>query len=114
MVTLRETVSMISSIRNQRYLKALKILKKVSDILIKKYRVDKIVLMGSLTDPRRFGFHSDIDLCVEGLSDELYFQAVGELLVAGGDFDIDIIPMESLPRNRENSIKSGKILYEKR
>jgi predicted nucleotidyltransferase len=113
MVTFRETASRISSERRQRYLKALRVLKKVADILIKKYHVSKIILVGSLVNQRRFGFHSDIDLCVEGLSDKLYFQAVGELLLAADEFDIDVIPMESLPQNRKESIEKGKVIYEK-
>jgi predicted nucleotidyltransferase len=114
MVFFEETVSRISSVRHQKYLKALSVLKKVTGILIKKYHVKRIILIGSLANQRRFGFHSDIDLCVEGLSDKLYFQAVGELLLASEEFDIDVIPMESVTRNKRNSIEKGIILYEKR
>lgn len=114
MVTLKDTISNISLSRNQRFFKAEKILKKVLPILISKYNVYKIILIGSLADKHRFGFHSDIDLCVEGLSDKLYFQAVGELLLEADDFDIDIIPYETLTPEIRDQILKGKILYEKK
>jgi uncharacterized protein len=113
MVTYQESIAGIALSRHQRYLKALSVLKKVTDILINKYRVSKVILIGSLVNPYCFGFHSDIDLCVEGLSDEFYFQAVGELLLAADEFDIDIIPFESISQSRKMSIEKGKILYEK-
>ncbi len=114
MVILKDTLSSLSALRNKRFLKAQAVLKKVVDILIKDYHVNKIVLVGSLVDEHRFGFHSDIDLCVEGLSDKLYFKAVGELLLEGGEFDIDIIPIESATPEMRGRIKKGKILYEKK
>ncbi len=114
MVTLRDTRSSISALRNQRFLKAQAVLKRAIHILIRKYHVSRIILIGSLTDKHLFGFHSDIDLCVEGLPDNLYFQAVGELLLEAGEFDIDIVPIESVPPEMMDRIKKGKVLYEKR
>lgn len=105
--------SNISKLRKKRLLDARTILKKITDILIEKYRVRKIILIGSLADEHRFGFHSDIDLCVEGLSDKSYFMAVGELLMEAGDLDIDIIPLEDVTPEMRNRILQGKVLYEK-
>jgi len=51
---------------------------------------------------------------VGGLSDKLYFHVVGELLLASEEFDIDVIPMESITRTKRNSIEKGIILYGKR
>jgi predicted nucleotidyltransferase len=67
-----------------------------------------------LRDKERFGFHSDIDLCVEGIPDNLYFQAAGETLLMTDEFDIDIIPFENLPPDKRELVMKGKILYEKR
>ncbi|MBI5639474.1 MAG: nucleotidyltransferase domain-containing protein [Nitrospirae bacterium] len=83
------------------------------DILIREYHVKKIVLIGSLADESSFGFHSDIDLCVEGLSDKRYFEAVGKLISETGEFDIDIIPIENASPKMRDRIRLGKVIYEK-
>lgn len=114
MVTLKDTTSSISLLREKRFLKAQAVLKRLVNILVKKYHATRIIQIGSLTDKKRFGFHSDIDLCVEGLSDELYFQAVGELLLEADEFDVDIIPLEDANARMKSRIKEGKVLYEKR
>lgn len=114
MITFKDTASSISMLRKKRYIKAQTVLKRLVNILIKKYHVTRIIQIGSLADKHRFGFHSDIDLCVEGLSDELYFQAVGELLIAAGEFDVDIIPFEDATPKMKERIRKGKVLYEKK
>lgn len=114
MVTLKDTTSTISTLRNQRFLKAQAVLRRSIDILVKKYHVRKIILIGSLLDKNRFGFQSDIDLCVEGLSDELYFKATGELLLETDEFDVDIVPFESVSPAMMDRIEKGQVLYEKR
>lgn len=114
MITLKDTVLSISASRKQRFLKAKAVLKRLTTILVEKYHVKKIVLIGSLSDPERFGFHSDIDLCVEGLSDGQYFKVLGELLLEAGDFDVDIIPFENATTAMKEKILRGKVIYGKR
>jgi uncharacterized protein len=113
MVTLKDTASNISALRSHRFLKARAALKKAVNVLVNKYNVRKIMLIGSLLDKERFGFHSDIDLCVEGLPDKLYFKAVGELLLTADEFEIDIIPFETLPPDTRELMKRGEVIYEK-
>ena len=114
MVTVKNTASTISALRSQRFLQARAALKKAVDILVNNYNVSKITLIGSLLDKHRFGFHSDIDLCVEGLPDKLYFEAVGKLLSTADEFEIDIIPFENLPADRKDLGGKGEVIYEKR
>ncbi len=114
MVTLTITKSRIAATRKQRFSDALAVLKKAADILVKKYHARKIVLIGSLIDKNRFGVHSDIDLCVEGISGKLYFQAVGELLLLSDEFDIDIIPLEDATLEMKEQAMKGMVLHEKR
>lgn len=90
------------------------VLKKLKTILVEKYDVNRIILIGSFAEAGRFGFHSDIDLCVEGLPDSLYFKAVGELLLEAGDFDVDIVPFEDATSEMKEKILQGKVIYEKR
>lgn len=114
MISTQDTISNISLIRSQRYKKAQIVLRRLKSILIKKYGVEKIILIGSCAEPERFGFHSDIDLCIKGLSQALYFEALGELLIEAGDFNIDLIPFEDAAPSMKQKIKHGKLIYEKR
>lgn len=114
MVSREDTTLSILTAYKKRFLKAQAVLKKITNILIKKYHAKRIILIGSLADKHHFGFHSDIDLCVEGLSDNLYFKAVGELLFEADEFDIDIIPFENATTKMKEKIAKGKVLYEKR
>lgn len=114
MVTVKETISGISALRDERFSRAQAVLKRIIRILAGKYGVNKVILIGSLADKQRFGFHSDIDLCVKGLPDKLYFSAVGELLLAAGEFDVDIIPCEGATAEMMERIKKGRVVYEKR
>jgi len=100
--------------RKERYKSAQEVLKRLVQILVSKYGVDKIILVGSCLDEDRFHAHSDIDLCIEGLSSERYFEALGELMLEACEFDVDLILTEDLPRNKKEILQEGKILYEKR
>lgn len=114
MITARDAAAYIAFARGQRFIRAQNTVKKVVALLVNKYGARKVVLIGSLADKNRFGFHSDIDLCVAGLPDTLYFRAVGECLVLSGEFDIDIIPYENLPPHKREQVMKGKVLYEER
>jgi len=77
--------SLLSGINRQRerkYIRARALIKDLMRILVEKYHVKKIVLIGSCLNKDRFRFHSDIDLCVKGLEGSLYFKALGELLIS--------------------------------
>jgi uncharacterized protein len=110
---MNELLKTLKSRREQRYARALKTVDKLKNILIEKYSVTKIVLVGSCADKDRFKDHSDIDLCAEGIKSDQYFQACGELLVESGEFDVDLIPIEDANERMKEKIKQGKILYEK-
>lgn len=114
MITLHDTILSISESRKRRFKKAWTVLRKLKAILVEKYDVNTIVLIGSFAEPDRFGFHSDIDLCVEGLPGSLYFKVVGELLLEADDFDVDIIPFEEATSEMKDKILRGKVIYEKR
>jgi predicted nucleotidyltransferase len=62
MTTVREAAAGISAARARRLRRARTVLGRAVDLLAHKYRVRRIVLIGSLAEGRRFGFHSDIDL----------------------------------------------------
>jgi len=85
-------------------------LETVKEILVNKYNVKKIFLVGSLLNDKRLHSLSDIDLIVEGLGSN-YLNAGGYLIDHVGEC-VDLKPFEMLDKDfRENIIRTGKIIY---
>jgi predicted nucleotidyltransferase len=97
--------------RKQRFTAARKTALAISEYLVKTYHANKVVLVGSLLDERRFDIHSDIDLCVQGIPSDSYFRAVGESLLQASPFDIDLIPMEHGSERMNKHVMEGEVLY---
>lgn len=93
--------------------KALREAEKLKDILVGEFYVRKVVLFGSIMDKGEFDEYSDIDLAVEGLSKEMYFAALGRLMLES-DFNVDLKPVEDASNLLKSRIIAGKVLYEKR
>jgi predicted nucleotidyltransferase len=86
---------------------------KISRILSHEYGVKKVVLFGSLTTPHRFSFHSDIDLAVEGLKEENFLEAYGEVLI-NSKFKVDLVMIEQAGEKFKQRLeKEGKVIYER-
>ena len=89
-------------------------LKKLTTLLSTRYSAQRIVLIGSGAHLERFGFHSDLDIAVQGIPSKRFFHAAGEALLAAGEFNVDLIPVEDATTRMRETIAKGKILYEKR
>ena len=88
--------------------KFLALARKCAKILKKRYKVNKIFLIGSLV-VGHFHDESDIDLVVEGLIPELYIKALTELydLLPVG-VELNLIPFEdAFISLKEKTIKEG-------
>lgn len=92
---------------------ALKVSKRLGKILISEFHAKKVVLFGSVLDKKSFKEDSDIDMAVAGLPVELYFAALGRLMMES-PFDIDLKPMEDVSYLLKQRIAKGKVLYEKK
>jgi len=92
--------------------KLISLAKKCALILVSKYKVKKVFLIGSLV---KGYFHdkSDIDLVVEGLIPELYIKALTEIYdILPSGIELNLIPFEdSYESLKEKTIKEGKILH---
>ncbi|MCF6149858.1 MAG: nucleotidyltransferase domain-containing protein [Candidatus Kuenenia sp.] len=97
--------------REKRYIRARYVIKDLVKILVEKYHIKKIILIGSCLNKNSFHFHSDIDLCVKGLEGSLYFKALGELLIKAGEFNVDLIPIENATERMKGYIDKGEVLY---
>jgi len=93
-----------------RYEKALNLAKEISEILYKKYKAKKVILVGSLKDKELFTKWSDIDLAVAGISNKDYFKALSEVLSLSVDFKIDIIDLDSCEEEIRNRLEGEGIL----
>ena len=92
---------------------ALKVSKRLGEILISDFHAKKVVLFGSILDKDGFREGSDIDMAVEGLPAELYFAALGRLIMES-PFDIDLKPIEEVSPLLKQRIEKGKVLFERK
>ena len=70
-------------------------------------------LFGSVAGTRPVSVWSDIDIVVEGLPEERYFEMIGHLR-SRSRHEIDLKPLESLPQDvREEILARGIIIYER-
>lgn len=113
MKNLPPSLNNLENERKQRFTAARETALAISEYLVKTYHANKVVLVGSLLDERRFNIHSDIDLCVQGIPSENYFRAVGESLLKASPFDVDLIPMEHVSERMNKHVMEGEVLYVK-
>jgi uncharacterized protein len=88
---------------------AMRIAQTAAEILRSEFGASRVVLFGSvLSDAGDRSFHqgSDIDLAVWGISDHLYFKAVGNLQGLS-DFAIDLVEPQDLPPYIFDAISKG-------
>jgi predicted nucleotidyltransferase len=92
-----------------RYQKGWETAQQAARILREKYQIEKVILFGSLLDLSKFRYHSDIDLAVWGLAEQLYYQALKDILAISPDFSIDLIQIESAQPSLQTTIKNQGI-----
>ncbi len=83
--------------------------------ILKKYGARKIILFGSLAKKDRFIYkRSDIDLAVEGIPDDKFLSALGDLMLSL-PFLVDLKPLEDVDAFfRKRILESGKVIYEQK
>jgi predicted nucleotidyltransferase len=86
--------------------------RKVARLLVRRYGARRVVLCGSLARGD-FRQGSDIDLAVEGVPAARFFEASAAAARAAGEFDVDVVPIESAtPRYREWLADEGIVLHD--
>ncbi len=73
--------------------------------LKEKYSAKNVWIFGSLLDPQKFNKYSDIDLAVEGVPDNIFYSAVGELLKLTKNFDVDLVDVNDCKNSIAETIK---------
>lgn len=84
---------------------------RLAHILVDEYGVTRVILFGSATGSRDFTESSDIDIAVEGLAKERFFEVAGRLLDASR-FAIDLKAIEDLEPFVLTRVYRGVTLYE--
>lgn len=97
-----------------RRMDALKVVQRLKDILVREFKVSKVILFGSILQENHFNRYSDIDLAVAGLAKRSFFRALARLMMES-EFEVDLKPVEDLDKGMiGKSILKGEVLYEKR
>ncbi len=69
----------------------LEVARKCARILKEDFGATRVVLFGSMLNPERMTWRSDIDLAAWGLPEEDYFRAVGRVLDVDPNFSVDLV-----------------------
>lgn len=91
----------------QRQKKGLKLACNCAKILKEEFKVNRVVLFGSLLNSETMTYHSDIDLAVWGLKSSHYLKAVAMLLNIDTDFIIDLVEAEQVKPYILKAIEGG-------
>ncbi len=77
--------------------RAMEISREAARILKKKYGATRVVLFGSLARSSLFAPTSDIDLCVEGVPESLFFEAEAEIEEMAKGIRLDLVETKECP-----------------
>lgn len=101
------------ALQEKRRSEAVKIAEDLKDILVREFKVSRVILFGSVLKKNGFDADSDIDIAVEGLAKKSYFKAVARLMIES-PFSVDLKPIEDVRESIRKSIEKGIALYEER
>ncbi len=83
--------------------------RKAATLLKEKPGVERVVLFGSLARGDLFHARSDIDLCVWGLDEKVYYTVVSQLLDLDPTIEIDLVMAENAPTHLLETIEAEGI-----
>jgi predicted nucleotidyltransferase len=85
--------------------------RRIARLIVQRYGARRVVLCGSLARGD-FRQGSDIDLAVAGVRKGRFFEASAAAARAGGEFEVDLVPLEAATgRYREWVRREGIVLY---
>jgi predicted nucleotidyltransferase len=92
-----------------RLARAWAVAREAAQILRRQFRVERVVVFGSLVRPEQFTRWSDIDLAAYGLPPEQYYRAVGVVTGLSAEFKIDLVdPVACRPALRHRIEREGR------
>lgn len=81
----------------QHQLRAWKVARQAEALLHERFKVNRVVVFGSLVRSDLFHPRSDVDLAVWGLDEKEYYRAVAQLLALDPTIEIDLVMAEDAP-----------------
>ena len=90
----------------ERQQRGLEVARECARILKQEFGAQRVVLFGSLLDPERMTWRSDIDLAVWGLPEAVFFKA-GAAIERGHDFPIDLVEIQHALPHILKAIEQG-------
>ena len=84
--------------------RALRAIPKISNLLKKKFEVDKVYLFGSCISSEYFHQRSDVDIGVQSLSSDNYLTATYDVNTLEHGFKVDLINMKTCDDDLRNKI----------
>lgn len=88
--------------------------RRIARLLARRYGARRVLLCGSLARGD-FRKGSDIDLAVEGLDEERFFEAGAAAARRAGDIGLDLVPLEdATPRYRKWVEREGVLLHDQK
>lgn len=94
----------------QRQQVGLAVAQQASELLKREFKVEKVVLFGSMRSLDRIHDRSDVDLAVWGLNPQEYFRAVGQLLALHPDILVDLVEAETAPPRLLQAIETTGVV----
>ncbi|MDZ7762704.1 MAG: nucleotidyltransferase domain-containing protein [Desulfovermiculus sp.] len=80
----------------KRIQRAQSLAQEAAGILRDKYRVQRVVLFGSLTQPDTFTLWSDVDIAAWGLTSENFLQAMNDVASLDSEIEVNLVDMATV------------------
>ena len=81
--------------------------RRLASWLKERHGVRRVILFGSMAEDAPLGPRSDIDLAVEGLEKDRYFEAVGRIQSKATPFSVDLVRVEDAPGSLKQVIRKA-------
>jgi predicted nucleotidyltransferase len=91
----------------QRQQRGWEVARQCARILKEQFGARRVVLFGSLLEPQRMTWHSDLDLAVWGLPERDYFRAVATLMDVEPEFRVDLVEGQRVEPHILKAIAQG-------
>ena len=91
----------------QRQQRGWEVARQCARILKEQFGARRVVLFGSLLEPQRMTWHSDLDLAVWGLPERDYFRAVATLIDVEPEFRVDLVEGQRVQPHILKAIAQG-------
>ncbi len=94
-----------------RHARAWAVARRGAEMLKQDYGAEKVVVFGSLLQPKLFHVRSDVDLAAWGLDGRRYYRAVADLQLIDTEVSVDLVRMEdALPGIRATVERDGVVV----